>query len=138
MGGPRPTKVVAGIVVESGRVLLAQRAPGQLFAGQWEFPGGKVEPGESHEAALDREFREELGIQVSPIREYGRIAYRNRLGMDVTVTFYLARRTSGEPRPHEVQAVDWVEADRLATVDMIPFNREIVERLGQDLEAGRI
>ncbi|TPW19804.1 MAG: 7,8-dihydro-8-oxoguanine triphosphatase, partial [Elusimicrobia bacterium] len=55
--------VCAGVILRSGGVLLARRAPGRRHAGQWEFPGGRVEPGESPQAALKRELREELGIE---------------------------------------------------------------------------
>ena len=73
-----PIHVVAGIVVESGRVLLAQRSRHRSFPLLWEFPGGKVEPGEQPEAALVREFREELGIEVEPAGIYTSIEYSGR------------------------------------------------------------
>lgn len=126
-------RVVAGIVIEGGRVLIAQRPHPQSFALKWEFPGGKLEPEESPEAALDREFREELGIGVVPVREYDVIRYQDPAGRDLEVRFYLARRTSGEPEALEVEDVRWVTAGELARVDFIPANKPVVERLARDL-----
>ena len=131
-------RVVAGIVVEEGRVLIAQRPHPQSFAHRWEFPGGKVEEGESIEDALDREFREELGVGVVAIREYGVIRYRDPGGRDLEVRFLLARRTGGDPMPLQVEAVSWMLAEKLPEVDFIPANREIVERLVVDVREGTV
>ena len=65
-----PVLVAAGILVRDGRVLLARRPDGKHLAGLWEFPGGKVEPGDSPEAALVRELREELGLEISRFRPF--------------------------------------------------------------------
>ncbi len=135
---PGPAEVVAGIVIEGGAVLLARRAEGQLFAGKWEFPGGKVEPGETFEAALDREFTEELGVGAQAFREYHRIRYRNTLGREVRVRFYLARRGPGIPRPLEVAEVVWVAGPDLPGYEFIPANRPVMERLTADLREGRL
>ena len=131
-------RVVAGIVVEGDRVLIAQRPHPQSFALKWEFPGGKIEAGESTEEALDREFQEELGVGVESLGEYGVIRYRDPGGRDLEVRFLLARRTTGDPMPLEVEAVSWMPADRLSEVDFIPANREIVERLVVDVREGNL
>jgi mutator protein MutT len=130
--------VVAGIVVEEDRVLISQRPHSQSFAHKWEFPGGKVEEGESVEEALDREFREELGVGVVSVREYGVIRYRDPGGRDLEVLFLLARRTAGNPMPLQVEAVSWMPAEKLLEVDFIPANREIVERLIVDVREGNL
>lgn len=136
---PAPVRVVAGIVVEGDRVLLAQRPRWQTFALKWEFPGGKVEPGEAPGRALDREFREELGIGVEIVRPYGEVKYRDGSGRELDVRFFLARRVAADqPRPVEVEAVEWVDAAALAGVDFIPANKEIVARLVEDTRGGRI
>jgi 8-oxo-dGTP diphosphatase len=131
-----PVAVVAGIVVEGSRVLIAQRPAGQSFPLKWEFPGGKVEPGESPPDALVREFREELGIGIRALERFGEVRYRRADGRDLEVVFYLAARTEGEPRPLQVAAVTWVEAPDLVTVDFIPANRPIVKRLHGKLTGG--
>ena len=122
-------RVVAGIVIEAGRVLIARRTEAQSFGLQWEFPGGKVEAGETDGEALAREFREELGIEVEAEDLYDRIRYRDVRGRDLEVVFLRARRIAGEPRNLEVDAVAWVAKDELGKVDFIPANRRIVERL---------
>jgi 8-oxo-dGTP diphosphatase len=127
--GVGPTRVVAGILVENGRVLLTQRAPGQSFPHLWEFPGGKVEPGESPEAALIREFQEEVDITISGVTPYDAIRYRDPGGRDIAVAFYRVGAYRGSPRPLEVAAVEWVPVPDLGSVDFIPANQGIVERL---------
>jgi 8-oxo-dGTP diphosphatase len=121
--------VVAGIVIEAGRVLIARRTEAQSFGLQWEFPGGKVEVGESDGEALAREFQEELGIEIEAGEVYDRIRYRDGRGRDLEVIFLRARRLSGEPRTLEVDAVEWVPGEELGKVDFIPANRRIVDRL---------
>jgi 8-oxo-dGTP diphosphatase len=138
MSENKTVRVVAGIVVEAGRVLIAQRPHPQSFALRWEFPGGKMEPGESPEHALDREFQEELGIRIQAVREYGEIRYSDPSGRDLRVQFFLARRREGTARPVQVEAVDWVEAADLPEVDFIPANREIVSRVVEDIREGRL
>jgi 8-oxo-dGTP diphosphatase len=132
-GESGPIEVVAGIVVEDGRVLVARRRADQTFPLQWEFPGGKREGGESAEAALDREFREELGIGVSALGSYGEVRYRNPAGEEVLVRFLRARVKKGTPRPLEVAAVEWVDADRLGVLEFIPRNRGVVKQLVREL-----
>jgi mutator protein MutT len=131
--------VVAGILIEGGKVLVSQRLPGQAFPLEWEFPGGKVERGESSAVALAREFREELGIDVEAIgaEPFGTIRYRGPSGRDVEVRFYRARRRGGEPEPLGVADVRWVAGKDLEAMPFIPHNREIVRRLQAELEDGR-
>lgn len=128
-GTPEPIRVVAGILMEAGRVLVTQRTREQRFGLKWEFPGGKIEAGESPEEALVREFREELGIETRALAPYDRIRYRDAWGKELDVGFHRLERTGGEPTPLEVAAVAWVPVDRLEGLDMIPANRGVVERL---------
>jgi 8-oxo-dGTP diphosphatase len=131
-GDALPTRVVAGILIENGMVLLTQRAPNQSFPFLWEFPGGKVEPGESPEAALIREFQEEVGLTIGECTLYDRIRYRDPRGRDIEVVFYRVGTYRGTPRPLDVGAVDWTGVSELGGIDFIPANDEIVRRLQRE------
>jgi mutator protein MutT len=128
--------VVAGIILEGGRVLVARRLEHQSFGGHWEFPGGKVEAGESPEAALEREFQEELGIGVRVLAPYHVVRYRNRQDQPVRVDFFRAERRGGEPRLLEVAEVRWADAAELGRLRFIPANEPVVAKLAAELEAG--
>ena len=98
------TLVVAGLIVNAGRVLIAQRGPVQKqpeLALKWEFPGGKVEPGEAPVAALVRELREELAVdvEVGPIWD---VLFHAYPAFDLVMLVYACRIVAGEPRPVEV------------------------------------
>jgi 8-oxo-dGTP diphosphatase len=131
-----PVRVVAAILVEDGKALVTQRLADQTFPLQWEFPGGKVEVGESGAQALVREMQEEVGItvEVEDGPPFGAIRYVNPSGREVEVSFHRARRTGGEPEPIEVADVRWVGTGELDVIAFIPHNREIVRRLREELE----
>lgn len=123
--------VVAGVITDArGRILLARRTEGRDLAGLWEFPGGKREPGESPEAALIRELREELGIDVelgAPLIAVPQQYPHKRLRLDV-------RRIAswrGTPRGHEGQALAWVPGHKLSRYAMPPADRPVVAALLQ-------
>lgn len=123
--------VVAGLITDpGGRVLLARRSDGRDLAGLWEFPGGKLEPGESPERALARELHEELGIEVQvgpPLIAVAQQYPHKRLRLDV-------RRVTqwrGTPRGHEGQALAWVPPDKLPAYAMPPADRPVVAALLQ-------
>jgi len=106
--------VACGVLVDAvGRVLLAQRPAGKIAAGFWEFPGGKIEAGETPRHALDRELHEELGITVLEARPLIRFRheYSNRT---VLLDTWLVTRFEGEPHGREDQALAWLEASALA------------------------
>ena len=121
--------VVAGVITDvRGRVLLARRTAGRDLAGAWEFPGGKVELGESPFQALDRELHEELGIRVHSIEPLIRVAQSyavKRIVLDV----YRVLRFRGKPRGLEQQALAWSPCDKLATYPMPPADRPVVAAL---------
>ncbi len=130
----RPPKVVvtAAVITRGGRVLIAQRPSGGLLGGLWEFPGGKLEPGESLHACLQREIREELGaaIQVGPSLGVYRHAYTH---FQVTLHAFRAWLLAGEsPRPVQVQALRWVQLEELTSFPMGKIDREIARRLQKD------
>jgi 8-oxo-dGTP diphosphatase len=112
-------------------VLACERAEPPEFAGRWEFPGGKVETGESDAAALVRECAEELGVKV----EIGdRIGGDIRLGHGWAVLrVYAARLIDGEPQPLEHRELRWLRADELHTVDWLPADAPIVAALPEFL-----
>ncbi|ATQ31377.1 (deoxy)nucleoside triphosphate pyrophosphohydrolase [Rhodococcus ruber] len=116
----RADEVVAGAIFRDGRLLLAQRVSPPELAGLWELPGGKAEPGESAEAALRRELREELGVEVAGAQ---RVGAGVPLGGGRVLRAYRVELVSGEPRPLEHAALRWVDADELERIDLVPNDR---------------
>ncbi len=115
---PEPAAVVVGAaIIRAGQVLAAQRAAPSAAAGRWEFPGGKVEAGESEVDALVRECEEELGVRVEVL---------NRIGTDVPMVnglilrLYRARLVDGEPQALEHSELRWLPADQLDSVAWLP------------------
>ena len=115
--------VVAGVVRREGRVLLCQRPEGKRFGLLWEFPGGKVEPGESPEAALERELREELAVQTRTGRVLDALRLDGREGGDLLLLFYESEIAGGEPQTVECRALDWVLPKDVSTYDLAPADR---------------
>jgi mutator protein MutT len=120
--------VAAAITDASGRVLIAQRPAGKHLAGGWEFPGGKLEPGEERLAGLARELREELGITIATPRPLIRVrhAYPSR---EVLLDIWVVTRYRGEPQGLDGQALRWCTQDELATADLLPADKPIVGAL---------
>jgi 8-oxo-dGTP diphosphatase len=121
--------VVAGALFDTqGRVLIAQRPPGKHMAGGWEFPGGKLEPGEEARAGLKRELQEELGVDVidaSPLIAYEHGYTDRRVFLDL----WLVSRYTGEPRSVEGQPLQWVTLDELETVGLLEADRPMIPAL---------
>lgn len=130
-------QVVGAALVEGKRVLVAQRSGGPYDA-QWEFPGGKVEPGESQLAALRREICEELGVDVVPQAFLGEVPLDGAVGGGApgasTLRVWWARTAGGEPVAREHAALRWVGADDLADLDWIAADRPLVPALRTLLE----
>ncbi len=129
MGSPVEIHVVAGTIADAeGRVLIAQRPRGRHMAGRWEFPGGKLDPGEDAYAGLQRELAEELGVTVREARPLIRLRHAypdRRVLLDVwQVTAY-----EGEPQPLDAQALTWARPDELPGHDLIEADRAIVTAL---------
>lgn len=126
---PRERKlVVAGLVVRDGLVLITQRRADQALPLQWEFPGGKVEPGEAPVVALARELTEEIGVAV----EVGRIwdvLFHPYEAFDLVMLVYACRIVEGEPRAVEVADLAWVPPGDLPRWDILPADRPLVDRL---------
>ena len=122
-------RVVAAVMYDAaGRVLIAQRPAGKFLAGKWEFPGGKLEPGESAEAGLARELAEELGVQLQSCRPLLSLRH-DYPHARVELATLLVERYAGEPAGREGQALKWVRPAELYTEDLLPADRPIVDRL---------
>jgi len=129
----KPTiEVVAAILRDGeGRVLVTQRPAGKPLAGYWEFPGGKLEPGEDAAAALRRELAEELGVQVGEASEYMHLAheYPER---HVQLRVWAVRSFVGEPAGREAQALRWLAVPALGDCGLLPADLPIAARLVAD------
>ena len=120
--------VVAALVREGTRVLMSRRRADQPMPGLWEFPGGKVEPGESPVAALEREVREELGCAVAVGRIH-EVVFHPYGDFDLYMLVYEVTITSGMPQPVQVAEVAWVEATRLPGLDLLPADYPLARAL---------
>jgi 8-oxo-dGTP diphosphatase len=128
----KPLLLVAAcaLVDVDGRVLLARRPEGKKMAGLWEFPGGKLNPGETPEAALIRELKEELGIDVAAAClapfAFASHAYE---GFHLLMPLFLCRRWKGTPTPRENQTLSWVRAAKLTEYEMPPADKPLIPLL---------
>jgi 8-oxo-dGTP diphosphatase len=118
--------VAAALIDADGRVLIAQRPEGRSMAGLWEFPGGKVEPGELPEAALIRELAEELSIEVRPkcLAPFT-FASHSYDDFHLLMPLYVCRNWLGEVAPREGQRIAWVRANRLGDYAMPPADEPL-------------
>jgi 8-oxo-dGTP diphosphatase len=125
--------VAVALIDAQGRVLIAQRPPDKEHAGLWEFPGGKVERGESPEAALVRELREELGVTVAP-ESLDPLTFSSggRGARHLLLLLYRCTAWQGEPRALDAAAIRWVLPDALADYDMPPADRPFVSVLAAE------
>lgn len=123
--------VVAGVMTDArGRVLLARRTEGRDLAGAWEFPGGKVDPGETPMQALARELEEELGIRVQATEPLISVPQQYR-DKRILLEVHRVTRFAGKPRDLEQQALAWSPHDKLRTYPMPPADRPVVAALTQ-------
>jgi len=133
-GPPLPLLLVAAVAMVDvdGRVLLAQRPQGKHLGGLWEFPGGKVSPGESWEQALVRELVEEVGLRVVPLHLYEEVVHAYP-GKTVRLRFFVCSAAEdGEARPIECDAVEWVGREELCRHDFPPADERLLQRLMAD------
>jgi 8-oxo-dGTP diphosphatase len=131
----RPLRVVAAVVVQDGRMLLTQRPPGGVFPLMWEFPGGKIEAGESAEAALVRELREELGVAARAGRVLATHRHEYAQGLAVEITFLEGELESRAFAPSSaVHASRWIRPRDVDPAELLEGDRPFLA----DVVAGRI
>mgnify|MGYP000524713470 FL=1 len=124
-----PLEVVAGILTRAdGKVFLASRPEGRAYAGYWEFPGGKVEAGESLQAALARELHEELGIIVTAMQRWITRVFVYPHAT-VRLNFFRVTAWQGEPHPHEGQRFSWQSPDAVEVAPLLPANFPVLRAL---------
>lgn len=126
--------VVAAAVERDGRVLVLRRAPGQKLAGMWEFPGGKVEPGEREDRALERELWEELGIS-GETQDFVAECDHAYDFYAITLKLYRFQWTGGEIALSVHDRMEWVTAEGLEAVDFAPADVPLAARLREVLRA---
>jgi 8-oxo-dGTP diphosphatase len=132
--GPALRYVVAALIVRGGEVLICQRRPDQPMALQWEFPGGKIEPGESPEAALARELDEELGIRATIGPRVTHIRHNYRHGGAVDLIFFAVHEFSGELENRIFKQLRWTRLEELPEYDFLAADRGLIK----DLAAGKL
>ena len=120
--------VVGALIEKDGRFLVARRKPDDTFGGLWEFPGGCVEHGEEKEKALEREIKEELGIEVKA----GKLVYEcddEIPTLKILIYLYECKILSGLPRPIDCDAVAWATPDELKRMELAPADIKIKDWL---------
>jgi 8-oxo-dGTP diphosphatase len=125
-------RVVAGLIQRKGRLLICQRRPGGVFTLQWEFPGGKLQPGETPRAGLARELREELGCAARIGAQVWRALHRYReFAEPLEIAFFVVRDVWPAPRNRAFAQIAWVRPGDLLRYDFLPADRELVTRLAR-------
>ncbi|CRZ34039.1 8-oxo-dGTP diphosphatase [Herbinix hemicellulosilytica] len=128
-------EVTAAVIIENGKILIAQRKESQKLAGKWEFPGGKVEAGETLRECLIREIKEELGITIEVDDLFAEIKYRYDIEEIGTINLYVfkARRIGGEYKLTAHSQIKWVRPEELEDYDFVPADTSIIKKLKEDL-----
>ncbi len=132
--GPALRFVVAALLVRNGLVLICQRRPDQPMALQWEFPGGKIEHGESPEQALARELQEELGISAKIGSRVTHIRHNYRHGGAVDLQFFAVPSFDGELENKIFHQFKWVKLEELPDYEFLAADRGLI----RDLAAGKL
>jgi 8-oxo-dGTP diphosphatase len=128
----------AAMIDADGRVLVTQRPAGKAHAGKWEFPGGKVEPGETPEQAVNRELREELGLEpcercLQPF-SFTSHAYED---FHLFMPLYLCRQWDGFAIPNEGQGIKWLFPNQIVELDLVEADVELARELKDRLPSGK-
>ena len=121
-------QVTAAVIEKDGKILIAQRRKGSTLGGRWEFPGGKIEPGETAEACLKRELKEEFEIE----SEIGKLIIASRFRyclVPIELLAYRVKHLSGEFKVNEHEEIRWVSPSDLSSYDFMPADHSIVKIL---------
>ena len=123
------TRVAVGILHRNGKILACQRKKGSRYGLKWEFPGGKLEPGETVEHCLGRELEEELSLQIGSIDRVEVQTSHYADGGLYEVAYCHVSTFRGDPVNHVFETIRWVTPQELAALDILDGNRDIVKRL---------
>jgi len=122
-------EVVAAVIIRDGKILIGQRKRGGRHPLKWEFPGGKVEPGEDPRAALERELREELNVQAVIGDEMDSYEVRYSDGFRARLHFYYVAEFQGEPRNLDFEQIEWEQPARLPQYDFLEGDLSFVSKM---------
>lgn len=131
-GGKKTLTVVAALIRRNGAFLICRRPEGKALSGLWEFPGGKVEQGETEEEALRREIREELDCLVAPEKLFCR-ARHEYPDFFVELSFYLCRLDKGEPRLLEHADAKWIRPMDVKNYAFCPADEGVLQKITREL-----
>lgn len=123
-------KVAAGIVWHNNQILISERKAGQHLAGYWEFPGGKINPGETPIECLQRELLEEIGIQINHIVLFSEKVFQYP-EKRVHLFFYSCELATGVAQALDVEQIKWVFPNELSQFNFAPANQEVIQRILQ-------
>ncbi len=123
--------VVAAVIERDGRILVGQRQKHDRHGLKWEFPGGKVEAGESHHQALIRELREELGIEATIAEEVIRYEYSYGGKPPILLIFKRVREFQGHPQSHAFEQILWLLPREMPAMDFLAGDVDFVQRLSR-------
>lgn len=129
-------QVVAAVMIRDGKILIGQRKRSGRHSLKWEFPGGKVEPGEDPRAALARELREELDVEAVVGEELDSYEVGYGDGFRILLHFYRVTQFQGEPRNLDFEQILWERPERLPDYDFLEGDVSFVAKLGRSLSAG--
>jgi len=124
-------QVVAALMLRRDEVLCCQRTEYQALPLKWEFPGGKIEPGEEAREALRRELEEELGVSAEIGRKVAQLQHHYQNGNAVELQFFAVERYEGELQNRIFREIRWVERCHLPTLDFLDADKELVQQLAQ-------
>ena len=123
------TEVAVGILQKNGKILICQRKKGGRYELKWEFPGGKIENGETTEQCLRRELREELSIEIHSIERIQTQAAYYEDGGIFNVAYCFISGYTGEPKNNVFEQIRWVTVDELKCMDMLEGNKPFIAKL---------
>lgn len=124
------TEVTAAIIINKKRVLVAQRLPGSHMEFKWEFPGGKIEEGESRENCLIRELKEELDVDIQVVKLFETVEF-SYPEKDIRLHFFICAIKKGIPVKHQCHSFMWANKENLKSLDFLPADRVIISKVAE-------